>query len=130
MTANPSPELREEAARCGCYRCASEAVTASGGGPLDPRLQRMFLCAVCGNKRCPHATDHRLACTGSNEAGQEGSAYGVPLKSSLSQGGGELERISRQMIREWVGGAAGDDVFTRHAKALEDAWEALGARHG
>ncbi len=29
----------------------------------------------CGNKRCPHATDHSHACTGSNEPGQEGSAY-------------------------------------------------------
>ena len=29
----------------------------------------------CGNKRCPHATDHRHACTGSNEPGQPGSVY-------------------------------------------------------
>lgn len=38
--------------------------------------QRMILCAVCGNKRCPHATDHRHPCTGSNDPGQAGSAYG------------------------------------------------------
>jgi len=37
---------------------------------------RMILCAICGNKRCPHATDHRHACTNSNERGQAGSAYG------------------------------------------------------
>ena len=30
-------------------------------------LMRMFLCATCGNKRCPHAADHRHACTNSNE---------------------------------------------------------------
>ena len=36
----------------------------------------MFLCATCGNKRCPHATDCRLVCTGSNEPGQPGSVYG------------------------------------------------------
>ena len=35
----------------------------------------MFLCEKCGNKRCPHATDHTYACTNSNESGQEGSAY-------------------------------------------------------
>jgi hypothetical protein len=35
----------------------------------------MILCAICGNKRCPHATDHRLACTNSNEPGQAGSDY-------------------------------------------------------
>jgi hypothetical protein len=37
--------------------------------------QRMILCKVCGNKRCPHATDHRNPCTGSNEPGQPGSFY-------------------------------------------------------
>ncbi|WP_175472476.1 MULTISPECIES: hypothetical protein [unclassified Duganella] len=36
---------------------------------------RMVLCPTCGNKRCPRATDHRRACTGSNEPGQPGSAY-------------------------------------------------------
>lgn len=36
---------------------------------------RMFLCPVCGNKRCPKASDHRLECTGSNEPGQGGSVY-------------------------------------------------------
>lgn len=36
----------------------------------------MVLCPTCGNKRCPHATDHRFACTGSNEPGQYGSDYG------------------------------------------------------
>lgn len=36
---------------------------------------RMILCPKCGNKRCPHATDHRLACTNSNEPGQPGSSY-------------------------------------------------------
>lgn len=36
-----------------------------------------ILCPDCGNKRCPHATDHRLACTNSNERGQMGSRYGV-----------------------------------------------------
>ena len=36
---------------------------------------RMILCSSCGSKRCPHANDHRNACTGSNEPGQKGSAY-------------------------------------------------------
>ncbi|HEX8610216.1 MAG TPA: hypothetical protein VF800_02925 [Telluria sp.] len=34
---------------------------------------RMILCAMCGNKRCPHAANHRNDCTGSNEPGQIGS---------------------------------------------------------
>lgn len=35
----------------------------------------MFVCVKCGNKRCPHATDCALPCTGSNEPGQKGSVY-------------------------------------------------------
>lgn len=36
---------------------------------------RMILCQTCGNKRCPHATNHLNACTGSNEPGQKGSSW-------------------------------------------------------
>lgn len=36
---------------------------------------RMILCPTCGNKRCPKASDHNLACTNSNEPGQDGSVY-------------------------------------------------------
>lgn len=35
----------------------------------------MVVCVKCGNKRCPHATDCDLPCTGSNEPGQKGSVY-------------------------------------------------------
>lgn len=50
-----------------CIRCDEER--------QPNRLRRFVGCAECGNKRCPHATDHRLACTNSNESGQPGSAY-------------------------------------------------------
>jgi len=40
---------------------------------------RMALCPECGNKRCPRATDHRNACSGSNEVGQPRSAYTAHL---------------------------------------------------
>jgi hypothetical protein len=43
--------------------------------PLMRVRLRMHLCRVCGNKRCPAATDHRNVCHGSNEPGQEGSSY-------------------------------------------------------
>jgi hypothetical protein len=43
--------------------------------PQDFERMRMITCALCGNKRCPHATDHRNDCTRSNEPGQPGSAY-------------------------------------------------------
>jgi hypothetical protein len=32
-------------------------------------------CSICGNKRCPKATDCNLECTGSNDVGQPGSIY-------------------------------------------------------
>lgn len=49
---------------CRCQSCNPQMVG-----------QMMFLCANCGNKRCPHANDHRNACTQSNEPRQQGSAY-------------------------------------------------------
>ena len=45
--------------------------------PITLRGMRFVVCPDCGNKRCPRANDHRNACTGSNEPGQEGSAYPV-----------------------------------------------------
>jgi hypothetical protein len=50
---------------CSCYTCDGSPAIRS----------RMYLCAICGNKRCPHATDHRLDCSGSNAPGQEGLYY-------------------------------------------------------
>lgn len=43
--------------------------------PVTMSDMRFVVCPECGNKRCPHANDHRNTCTGSNEPGQEGSAY-------------------------------------------------------
>lgn len=60
---------------CGCHRCAREHCEANPVDGVDFRLARYFLCETCGNKRCPHGTDHRLDCTNSNEPGQPGSRY-------------------------------------------------------
>ncbi len=43
--------------------------------PVALNDMRFVVCPDCGNKRCPRANDHRNACTGSNEPGQEGSAH-------------------------------------------------------
>ncbi len=37
--------------------------------PITLTDMRFVVCPECGNKRCPHANDHRHACTGSNEPG-------------------------------------------------------------
>lgn len=50
---------------CWCHTCR----------PITMEDNRMVLCPICGNKRCPRANDHNNACTGSNEPGQPGSAY-------------------------------------------------------
>lgn len=78
-TPAPTQSAAQTGEACRCSRCVNEAVAAEGGSGFDTRLMQMFLCTQCGNKRCPHATDHRLSCTNSNEAGQEGSSYGPPL---------------------------------------------------
>ena len=51
---------------CGCWRCIGER---------DEMRVCMIVCPTCGNKRCPKASDHSLACTNSNEPGQDGSVY-------------------------------------------------------
>ena len=57
---------------CGnCRKCYKGKEWVPGVFALD----RMILCPVCGNKRCPKASDHELACTGSNKPGQPGSVY-------------------------------------------------------
>lgn len=63
---------------CGCRTCIrgrGDTVLVLDTVPVPAEATRMILCPTCGNKRCPHATDHRQACTGSNEPGQAGSHY-------------------------------------------------------
>lgn len=68
-----TPAPSEPRDRCRCRRCLDERGAMIGD--LPETLARMVVCEVCGNKRCPHATDHRRACTKSNAPGQAGSAY-------------------------------------------------------
>ncbi|HIG6727997.1 DUF551 domain-containing protein [Klebsiella pneumoniae] len=53
--------------------------------PVTLNDMRFVVCPDCGNKRCPRANDHRNACTGSNEPGQEGSAYPAAPQSPGSE---------------------------------------------
>lgn len=61
---------------CSCHRCVEEREEKAPGGVFALSSCMMILCPICGNKRCPHANDHRNTCTNSNEPGQVGSAYG------------------------------------------------------
>jgi len=58
---------------CRCRKCL-DARRETAFGMLATQ-STMIVCRECGNKRCPHATDHDLACTRSNEPGQVGSFY-------------------------------------------------------
>lgn len=55
-----------------CHTCLDGQRNEQGWPTL---ATRMILCDLCGNKRCPRATNHELACTGSNEPGQAGSVW-------------------------------------------------------
>ncbi len=62
-------------AGCTCHHCIKELDLKGQDGIFPLSLTQMILCPTCGNKRCPHASNHRLACTDSNEPGQPGSIY-------------------------------------------------------
>ncbi len=57
--------VSEQKPDCWCITCR----------PVVLNDMRFVVCPDCGNKRCPRANDHRNACTGSNEPGQEGGAF-------------------------------------------------------
>ncbi|MBB5508097.1 hypothetical protein [Paraburkholderia atlantica] len=61
---------------CQCRACLRGQTVDYGFGTMSADMTRMIVCGKCGNKRCPHATDHRNECTNSNEPGQSGSVYG------------------------------------------------------
>ena len=55
----------EQEQKCWCTTCR----------PITMSDMRFVVCPDCGNKRCPKSNDHRNACTGSNEVGQNGSSW-------------------------------------------------------
>jgi hypothetical protein len=60
--------------QCCCRKCLrARDARDSAGLPIE--ATQMIVCRECGNKRCPHASDHNLTCTWSNEPGQPGSIY-------------------------------------------------------
>ena len=52
--------------KCICWKCIKDR---------GEQTTIMILCPMCRNKRCPKASNHSLACSGSNEPGQKGSVY-------------------------------------------------------
>ena len=70
---------------CHCHKCKDkrlselelEAISTAEQfqAMIEAQGFTMILCPTCGNKRCPHASNHNLKCSGSNEPGQPGSVY-------------------------------------------------------
>ena len=62
---------RSAFSKCSCLKCSPN---------IFPNI-RFNVCSSCGNKRCPHASDHNFKCTKSNDVGQVGivikKAFGV-----------------------------------------------------
>lgn len=77
---------------CSCRTCR----------PITLRDMRFVVCPECGNKRCPHANDHRNACTGSNEPGQEGSAYPAAPQQEVES---QIRKGKTVAMEEWELGA-------------------------
>lgn len=73
MTSTPNTSPASE--QCWCRRCERDAPVKRADDRWLGRPMRFVVCPTCGNKRCPRATDHRLACSGSNLPGQPGSDY-------------------------------------------------------
>lgn len=72
-------------AKCPCRSCTELQLRAAAqagyewASPLAGFApSTMIVCALCDNKRCPHANHHDNECTWSNEPNQPGSAYMFP----------------------------------------------------
>lgn len=73
MSERPPNPTDDQQSACNCRRCLRERGDQEMGLPVE--MVRFIVCAICGNKRCPHATDCQFDCTHSNETGQIGSVY-------------------------------------------------------
>lgn len=62
--------------QCWCTTCRPQTVSD----------MRFVVCPTCGNKRCPRANNHAMACTGSNEPGQAGIAWAHVKPAQQPQG--------------------------------------------
>ncbi|KFC98078.1 hypothetical protein [Leclercia adecarboxylata] len=112
-TQMPSPidhGYRPDCECSGCIATARICAELSVNSPVIPECwcltcrpvkmtdMRFVVCPDCGNKRCPHANDHRNACTGSNEPGQEGSAYpAAPHQEEANRIHEERVKIQEEM---------------------------------
>lgn len=107
-----------------CYFCAKERDNRSPVGRNFWTISRMYVCPICGNKRCPKATYHVFNCTRSNEPGQQGSRYEAPnnidyisaLENVVAAADGYIYSESSSSERQ--------DTYTeyRRVRAMVEPW--------
>lgn len=78
-TKRESVKLAPELPRDCCRKCEKKRMGAEAAQGIFP-IRLMVCCSICGNKRCPKASDHDLACTGSNDPNQPGSVYQTEIE--------------------------------------------------
>ena len=67
---------------CGCMTCYEKRLESRNLdfkehvlALYEAEMHFRYACEICGNKRCPHHSNHLLPCTNSNEPGQPGSKF-------------------------------------------------------
>lgn len=94
--------------KCYCRRCLQERDERVNGIPYA--VARMVVCPECGDKRCPHAEDHRNPCSKPRQA---------PTQPSLSD---HIRQLARRMRS-----VADDMIATEHPEIVAHARELQGA---
>lgn len=87
---------------CCCVACLK--MLPPDDNPIPHHRRRMVVCSICGNKRCPHAQDHRYACTGSNETNQTPTPMSSEVKRydlACDYSGGSMKPHESGDYVEW-----------------------------
>jgi len=80
--------------------------------------QTMIVCTRCGNKRCPHATDHRMHCTHSNALGQVGQLLESAAAPETTTENKETDGDCQQRLLAILGDIQSARLTAEKTKAL------------
>lgn len=91
----------------GCRSCDQRIASsiAATGDWMASMSRPMIVCAACGNKRCPKATWHGNACSGSNDTDQDATE---PASALHRHARGDLEYLLAELDRVSARGGQGD----------------------
>jgi len=110
------------------YNCQWQGFQAGRNAVIEEffKMGRMILCEICGNKRCPHATNNENACTNSNDPGQPGSKFSSDvLAETVRKYEAELATVKAERDALKVDSTRLEFLFHFAQKKLGDKVEAL-----